>query len=197
MTQDVAQVLSEGTYDLPLFLSYLKSFTISGEQPEREILLGILMQSLSRFHTSDFTACMCLVSAQVQQSASVEREINYIYALENLLSCGDFANFWQQWTKVKGELPESFNFETRTRTSILEVISFTTGTIPLSTVARYLGVPENQVGQAVQNAKSQGGELECEVGDGNLVFGSNAFNTPKANVYQESIKFKDVLKVVR
>ncbi|EPY32953.1 translation initiation factor 3 subunit K [Strigomonas culicis] len=195
--KDIVQVLSEGTYDLPLFLKYLKGFAVDGSQPERALLLGILMQSLARFHLSDFTACMCLVPSHVQESPSVENELNYIYELENLLSCGEFTKFWQQWGVVKEHLPESFNFETGVRTSILESISFTVEKIQRARLATYLGVAVEQLDQTIANAKDQGGEFACSCEQDEVRFSRNTFNHPEGNTNQETVKFKDVLSILQ
>lgn len=69
--KELSQMLTDGKYDLPMFLQYLRTFAMSGATPEKTILLGILMQSLARFHESDFTACICLVASHVQEASNV------------------------------------------------------------------------------------------------------------------------------
>jgi translation initiation factor 3 subunit K len=203
MTRDdgsqVAQLLSDGKYNLPMFLQYLKSFSVSGEQPDKSLLLGILLQSLARFQTSDFTACMCLVSSHVQDSPSVDKELNYIYELENLLSCGLFQKFWAQWSSVKEHLPESFHFESRVRTSILETISTTMETIPTEKLAVYLAVSPDQVQKIVQNAIKESEDREMKViscDSGNVVFQRNRFNYPQASAAHDVIRFTDVSALI-
>ncbi|CCW60418.1 unnamed protein product [Phytomonas sp. EM1] len=195
--RDVAQVLSDGRYDLPMFLRYLKTFAMSGTQPDKAILLGILMQSLARFHTSDFTACMCLVASYMQDSSSVEKEIAYIYELENFLTCGQFTKFWSQWSKVKEHLPESFHFETRVRTSILECISLTLESIPVARLAAYLAVPVDQLPRVIENAKKRDGEFEVVSVDADSVtFAQNLFNHPESSTNQDMLKFSDIVTIV-
>lgn len=203
MTRDdgsqVAQLLSDGKYDLPMFLRYLKSFAVSGEQPDKSLILGILLQSLARFQTSDFTACMCLVSSHVQDSASVDKELNYIYELENLLSCGLFQKFWAQWSSVKEHLPESFHFEARVRTSILETISTTMETIPTEKLATYLAVSPDQVQKIVQNAIKESEDHEMKVisyDSGNVVFQRNRFNYPQASASHDVVRFTDISSLI-
>lgn len=195
--KDVAQILSDGKYDLPVFLRYLKTFALDGSQPDKSILLGILMQSLARFHTSDFTACMCLVSSHVQDASSVEKEMGYMYELENLLSCGEFAQFWVQWAQVKENLPESFNFETCVRTSILETIAFTVERIEVDRLSAYLAVPVDQVQKTVENAKKQGGAFDVVVCDGtHVTFARNVFNHPENSIAADTLKFTDIASIV-
>ncbi|KPA84798.1 hypothetical protein ABB37_01280 [Leptomonas pyrrhocoris] len=203
MTRDdgsqVAQLLSDGKYNLPMFLHYLKSFATCGEQPDKSLLLGILLQSLARFQTSDFTACMCLVSSHVQDSPSVDKELNYIYELENLLSCGLFQKFWAQWSSVKEHLPESFHFESRVRTSILETISTTMETIPTEKLATYLAVSPDQVQKIVQNAIKESEDREMKVisyDSGSVVFQRNRFNFPQASAAHDVIRFTDVSALI-
>lgn len=194
----VAQLLSDGKYDLDLFLRYLRSFAISGEQPDKAILLGILLQSLARFNKSDFTVCMCLVASHVQSSPLVENELAYIYELENFLSCGAFARFWQQWAEVKEHLPESFNYETLVRTSILDTISFTMESITTERLAQYLSVPIDQVARTVETAKKQGGEFELvSCTDKMVTFVKNEFNHPECDNSQNLIKFTDAIEVLQ
>lgn len=197
--KEVAQLLNEGRYNLPMFLRYLKSFAIDGEQPEKSILLGILLQSLARFHTSDFTACMCLVASHVQESPSVSHELNFIYELENRLSCGMFSKFWSQWSSVKEHLPESFHFEARVRTSILETIYMTMETITTEKLAAYLSVSPDQVPKILQNAAKDSEEmrqavLSCDADT--VVFKRNCFNYPEATETHETVHFGDVSSMI-
>ncbi|KAK7199825.1 SAC3/GANP/Nin1/mts3/eIF-3 p25 family/COP9 signalosome, subunit CSN8 [Novymonas esmeraldas] len=195
----VAQLLSEGKYNLPMFLRYLKASLTDGDHPDKSLLLGILLQSLARFQTSDFTACMCLVPSHVQDSPSVEKELNYIYGLENLLSCGLFARFWWQWNSVKEHLPESFHFESRVRTSILETVCTTMESIPVEKLAAYLAVSPDQVQKVVQNAMKDSEDRDMKVmayEGGSVVFHRNRFNYPQAGVAQEAIRFSDVSTVI-
>ncbi|CAG9580353.1 conserved hypothetical protein [Leishmania major strain Friedlin] len=203
MTRDdgtqVAQLLSEGKYNLPMFLRYLKASSMEGDQPDKSLLLGILLQSLARFQTSDFTACMCLVPSHVQDSPSVEKELNYIYGLENLLSCGLFARFWTQWSSVKEHLPESFHFEARVRTSILETICITMESIPTEKLATYLAVSPDQVQKVVHNAMKDSEDRDMKVmayDSGSVVFHRNRFNYPQAGAAQDAIRFTDVSSVI-
>lgn len=194
--KDVAQLLSEGRYDLPMFIRYLKTFAMDGAQPDKSILLGILMQSLARFHTSDFTTCMCLVATHVQEASSVEKEFGYIYELENFLSCGEYAHFWAQWSIVKEHLPESFHFETRVRTSILDTISFTMERISASRLATYLAVPVDQLQKTVDNAKKQDGEFECLSVSDEVVFTRNEFNHPEVSTNLDAVRFEDIVSII-
>lgn len=203
MTRDdgslVAQLLSDGKYNLPMFLQYLKSFAMNGEQPDKSLILGILLQALARFQTSDFTACMCLVSSHVQDSSSVDKELNYIYELENLLSCGLFQKFWSQWSSVKEHLPESFHFEARVRTSILETISTTMESIATEKLAAYLAVSPDQVQRIVQNAIKESEDREMKVisyDSGSVVFQRNRFNYPQPGAAQDVIPFTDVSSLI-
>lgn len=196
--KEVAQILSEGKYDLSMFLNYLKAFAMDGAQPDKSILLGILMQSLSRFHTSDFTACMCLVASHVQETASVGKELDYIYELENFLSCGQFVKFWEQWAKVKEHLPESFNFESRVRTSILETIAFTMETISVADLSHYLAATVEEVPKIVEAAKRESNAFEV-VGltSEKVSFARNTFNCPQSVMNQDVLRFADVVQVIQ
>eukprot|EP00796_Vickermania_ingenoplastis_P001577 gene1577-960_t len=196
--KEVAQILTEGKYDLPMFLAYLKNFAMDGAQPDKSILLGILMQSLARFNTSDFTACMCLVATHVQETSSVEKELDSIYELENFLSCGQFAKFWTRWSKVKENLPESFNFETRVRTSILETIAFTMENISVADLAVYLSTTPDQVPKIVETAKRQSSEFEVQSCTNDRVsFTSNVFNSPQSSINQDVLRFSDVVQIIQ
>lgn len=196
--KEVAQILSEGKYDLPMFLTYLKTFAMDGAQPDKSILLGILMQSLARFHTSDFNACMCLVATHVQETPSVSKELDFIYELENFLSCGQFARFWTQWNRVKEHLPESFNFESRVRTSILETIAFTMESISVSDLAVYLSASPEEVPKIVDTAKRQSGAFEVVGCDAEKVsFTRNVFNCPQSVANQDALRFSDVVQIMQ
>lgn len=195
---DVGQLLSEGMYDLPVFLRYLKTFAMNGEMPDKAILLGILMQSLARFHTSDFTSCMCLVPSHVQDSPSVEADLVYIYELENLLSCGEFEKFWAQWADVKQHLPEPFHFETRVRTNILDAISLTVEAIPADRLAAYLAVPDDQLAKTIEAVKNSEDRIFEVTGcsDKEVTFARTPFNHPRAIAAQETLKFSDVVQIL-
>lgn len=198
--KEVAQILNAGKYDLRMFLSYLRTFSVSGAQPDKSILLSILMQSLARFNTSDFNACICLVATHVQESPSVTKELELIYELENFLSSGQFARFWSQWNHVKEHLPESFNFETRIRTSIIEVIAFTMEKISFSDLSVYLSSSPAEIPKIVENAQRQSGEFEvvsCIPEQGKVVFSRNVFNYPQSSVHQNVLKFSDVVQIIQ
>lgn len=195
---EVARVISEAKYDLPMFLAYLKTFAMDGAQPDKSILLGILMQSLARFNTSDFTACMCLVATHVQETPNVAKELDYIYELENFLSCGQFAKFWSLWNNVKEHLPESFNFESRVRTSILECIACTVESIPVENLSVYLAAAPDQIAAIVETAKRQSGVFEVQSCTAEKVtFIRNVFNCPQSATNQDLLSFSDVVQIVQ
>lgn len=196
--EEVSQLLSEGRYDLPVFLRYLKSFVMDGGMPDKSILLGILMQSLARFHTSDFSSCMCLVTSHVQDSPSVKKDVDYIYELENLLSCGEFEKFWARWGDVKQHLPEPFHFETRVRTSILDAISLTMESVPAERLAAYLSVSVEQLAKTIENAKKiEDGFFEVtSIQNNTVTFARTPFNHPISITTQETTKFSDVVSII-
>lgn len=198
--KEVAQILNQGKYDLQMFLAYLKTFAVSGEQPDKSILLGILMQSLARFNASDFNACMCLVSPHVQESPTVTKELELIYELENFLSSGQFSRFWEQWNRVKEHLPESFNFETRIRTTIIETIAFTMEKISFADLSIYLSASPAEIPKIVENAQRESGEFEvvaCNPEEKNVVFSRNIFNYPQSTLHQDLLKFSDVVQILQ
>lgn len=198
--KEVAQILNEGKYDLKMFLGYLKTFAVSGAHPDKPILLGILMQSLARFNTSDFNACMCLVSPHVQESPSVTKELELIYELENFLSSGQFSRFWAQWNRVKEHLPGSFNFESRIRTSIIETIAFTMEKISFADISVYLSSSPEEIPKIVEHAQRQSGEFEVvsyNPADNYVVFSRNVFNYPQSVIHQDVLKFTDVLQILQ
>lgn len=198
--REVAQLLSEDKYDLNMFLSYLRAIAVSGVQPDRAILLGILMQALARFHTSDFTACMCLVASHVQETSSVEKELGYMYELENILSCGEFAHFWYQWRVVKEHLPVSFQFETRVRTSILETIALTVERMSIGRLSQYLSMPEEQVCQFVDSTrrvqKETGVQMILECTEEEVTFERSPFNHPECNTSNDALKLSDIAQIL-
>lgn len=196
--EEVSQLLSEGRYDLPVFLRYLKSFAMDGGMPDKSILLGILMQSLARFHTSDFSSCMCLVASHVQDSPSVKEDVDYIYELENLLSCGEFEQFWRRWSDVKQNLPEPFHFETRVRTSILDAISLTMVSIPAEKLAAYLSVTVEQLPRTIENSKTIEDRIFEVTGNqgGTITFARTPFNHPVSAAAQENLKFSEVVSII-
>lgn len=197
--KDVAQILSEGKYDLPTFLAYLKMFAVSGAQPDKSIILGILMQSLARFHLSDFNACIALVATHVQESSSVAKELDYIYELENFLSTGQFVRFWAQWDRVKENLPESFNFETRVRTSIVETIAFTMQSISIKDLAVYLSSTPEEVPKLIETAKRESESLEevTVTSSGVVNFKRSVFNCPQSTLNQDYLMFSDAVQIMQ
>lgn len=206
LSSEVEALLASNTYDLPIFLQYLKSFVLSGSEPSGKLLLPILLQALSHFTTSDFIACMALVPPQMHDKSAIETEIFALNDLETLLCTGEFVAFWELWTKthksnfVNGGCNTGL-FEKEVRKQIVSVMSITTLSINTSEAAKYVNL--SSAAEVVAFVKENGDALGVEGGVkvvvcdvDNIVFEKNVFNNPETDTKQQPVTFSDIVKII-
>ncbi|KAH9578789.1 CSN8/PSMD8/EIF3K [Trypanosoma melophagium] len=198
LAKEVDQALQQDIYDLSLFLRFLKSHVVAGTQPDKRLLLGILLQALPRFHTSDFSACISLVQGHVQDAPYIEKELSTIYDLENYLSCGRFSQFWEVWAGAKELLHATPSFEPQMRASIVTVVCSTLEQLPLAKMAVYLGIPASEVQTALQAAVKLAGDAVVVRGCDNetVTFATTRFNTPESDTNQQPLRFADITSII-
>ncbi|KAG8341922.1 putative CSN8 PSMD8 EIF3K family [Trypanosoma vivax] len=202
MASKVEQALQKDVYDLQLFLGFLKSYVMSGMQPDKQLLLGILLQALPRFHTSDFSACISLIPSHVQDASYIEKELGLIYDLENYLSCGRFTQFWEVWREAGSSLAARPSFEPHMRAAILTVVASTLEQIQTTRLAVYLGLPEateqKKIQEAFQEAAQIAGEnvklVSCD--DKLVVFERRTHETPESDTSQKPLSFSRIASLV-
>nr|CCC96039.1 unnamed protein product [Trypanosoma congolense IL3000] len=198
LAKEVEQALQEDRYDLHLFLRFLKSYVVSGTQPEKQLLLGILLQALPRFHTSDFSACISLIPSHVQDAPYIEKELGLIYDLENYLSCGRFVQFWDVWRESSG-LPTFPSFEPNMRAAILTVIGSTLEHIQASDISMYIGIKsEEKLGDVLKDtARIAGNAVQLlDVNEQSVTFQKTVFNSPEGDCGQQPLRFSDIVSIV-
>ncbi|EAN80488.1 COP9 signalosome, subunit CSN8, putative [Trypanosoma equiperdum] len=199
LDKELREALQQDKYDLQLFLRFLKSYVVSGSQPEKQLLLGILLQALPRFHTSDFSACISLISSHVQDASYIEKDIILIYDLENYLSSGNFPQFWQVWRESEGTLPARPSFEPNMRAAILTVIGCTLGHIQTKDLSVYLGLKSGEkLEEVLREAARIAGDAVQLVGadEQAVVFQKSVFNAPESDSNQELKRFSDTVTIV-
>ncbi|KEG14318.1 translation initiation factor 3 subunit K [Trypanosoma grayi] len=198
LAKEVDQALQQDRYDINLFVRFFKSHVMAGTQPDKRLLLGILVQALPRFHTSDFSACISLVQSHVQDAPYIEKELGMIYDLENYLSCGRFAQFWEVWAASKSLLPASPSFEPQMRAGILTVVCSTLERVPVAKMAVYLGVAPAQLQAALKDAAHLAGDsanlVACD--SDTVTFAKTMFNAPESDSNQQPLRFADIASIV-
>ncbi|EKG04866.1 hypothetical protein TCSYLVIO_004075 [Trypanosoma cruzi] len=198
LAKEVDEALQQDKYDIQLFLRFLKSYVMAGTQPDKRLLLGILLQTLPRFHSNDFLACISLVPGHVQDAPYVEKELGTIYDLENYLSCGRFVQFWEVWNQSKSLPAASPSFESQVRAGILIVVSSTLEKVPVAKMAAYLGVNSDQLQSTLTEAASIAGEavsiVSCDAET--VTFAKSIFNAPESDSNQQPLRFSDIVSIV-
>ncbi|ESL10193.1 hypothetical protein TRSC58_02078 [Trypanosoma rangeli SC58] len=198
LARDVDEALQQDRYDLPLFLRFLKSYVMAGTQPDKKLLLGVLLQTLPRFQCSDFSACISLVPGHVQDAHYIEKELGLIYDLENYLSCGRFVQFWEVWGEAKDLLAAAPSFESQVRAGILVVVASTLEKVPVAKMATYLGVSPDQLPSTLSESARIAGDaillLSCDAET--VSFAKSIFNAPESDSNQQPLRFSDIVSIV-
>lgn len=176
----------EKGYDLEANLALLKLYQFNPTFYRRDVVVKILMKSLTNLPYTDFVLCKCLLNQDILEEDIIK---NILY-LADLLEMCQFKVFWQQVHEQTDLTNCVAGFEDSVRKFVCHVISITYQTIEESVLQELLGlVDENSI-------KIWTDQYGWKVGSDGLVSLSNQEEIIKTRNITEKIDLESVASIM-
>jgi len=176
----------EKAYDLEANLALLKLYQFNPTYSNLEVVMQILLKSLTNLPHTDFVLCKCLLSQEVLE----DPQITQILYLADLLEMCQFKVFWESIHAQADLIKTVAGFEDSIRRFVCHVISITYQTIEDKVVGELLGLVQED---AVQFWMEQYG---WKGADGGFVTVSNQEEIIKTRNITENIDIESVASIM-
>ena len=177
--------IDAGNPNSEAFLAVMRSYQAQIAPYDVTLISNALLALLPEFASGDFTAVLCLLPEKYHEMEEIKRVLH----LENLLSRGQFIDFWKAFEMIREKVFVGKAWQHGMQKAIAESVRDTFQEVNAGVVYRAVGVKNE-------------GELKAFVGDfkvsgSNITFAANTFNTPNPPAAQQSLSSTDIAQLAK
>ncbi|KAJ8896741.1 hypothetical protein PR048_002086 [Dryococelus australis] len=176
----------ENAYDLEANLAVLKLYQFDPQTYNLEITCQILLKALTNFPHTDFVLCKCLLI----EKQLVQRPIDHIIYLADILERCDFQQFWDRVHAMSDLCSHISGFHDSIRKFVCHVVGITFQTVNRHLLAQLLGGVDDMT---LRQWVNKYGWREQE---NNMIFIANQDENIKTKFITEKIDFESATAIM-